>query len=268
MVRFGSWPFTVLMSLFAAAVNTSGQALPRGEHYDVVVVGASLTGLVATLLLTQSGRRVALVEAGVISPSRPGGSPDANEETALASALVAAGAALHTRTVVHAVTSASPCRLDTEHGPLFADQVILATGAHDAESVYRPGPTPSRWRAASYLLPAPPAATSGTDDAARRPTESAAPAGTPSIGPAPTVGKVPRSLGRIRFVTSCHGRGRTRAAPAALEVVADILQLARVDRPGWKVTLQKATRTSETPKALGGKVTRKPDTPPAASSVA
>ena len=75
------------MSLFAAAVNTSGQALPRGEHYDVVVVGASLTGLVATLLLTQSGRRVALVEAGVISPSRPGGSPDANEETALASAL-------------------------------------------------------------------------------------------------------------------------------------------------------------------------------------
>ncbi|WP_431797583.1 hypothetical protein [Microbacterium kunmingense] len=49
MVRFGSWSFTVLMSLFAAAVNTSGQALPRGEHYDVVV-GASLTGLVATLL--------------------------------------------------------------------------------------------------------------------------------------------------------------------------------------------------------------------------
>ncbi|AZC13362.1 hypothetical protein DT073_06245 [Microbacterium sp. ABRD28] len=257
MVRLGSWSFTVFMSLFAAAVNTTGQALPRGEHYDVVVVGASLTGLVATLMLTQSGRRVALVEAGVISPARPGGSRDANEETALAAALVAAGAALHTRTLVHAVTSANPCRLDTEHGPLFADQVILATGARDAESVYRPGPTPSRWRAASYLLPAPTAAMPGTDDAPRRPADV--------IGPAPMVGKLPRALGRIRFVTSCHGRGRTRAAPAALEVVADILQLARVDRPGWKVTLQKAQAAQH---AQVVKTARKPDTPPATSSVA
>ncbi|WP_160141369.1 FAD-dependent oxidoreductase [Microbacterium sp. SLBN-154] len=245
------------MSLFAAAVNTTGHALPRGERYDVVVVGASLTGLVATLMLTQSGRRVALVEAGVISPARPGGSRDANEETALAAALVAAGAALHTRTLVHAVTSASPCRLDTEHGPLFADQVVLATGARDAESVYRPGPTPSRWRAASYLLPAPTAPMPGADDTPRRSTDA--------IGPAPTVGKLPRSLGRIRFVTSCHGRGRTRAAPAALEVVADILQLARVERPGWKVTLQKSQTAQPAPVV---RTARKPDAPPATSSVA
>ncbi|WJL94979.1 FAD-dependent oxidoreductase [Microbacterium sp. ET2] len=254
------------MSLFAAAVNTTGQALPRGERYDVVVVGASLTGLVATLLLTQSGRRVALVEAGVIGPVRPGGSRDANEETALAAALVAAGAALHTGTVVHAVTSASPCRLDTEHGPLFADQVILATGARDADSVYRPGPTPSRGRAASYLLP-PPSSSSDprTDDGARRLSDTPASISPVSIGPAPAVGKAPRSLGRIRYVTSCHGRGRTRAAPAALEVVADILQLARIDRPGWKVTLQKAKTAQQ---AHVVKTARKPDAPPATSSVA
>ncbi|NYF15710.1 glycine/D-amino acid oxidase-like deaminating enzyme [Microbacterium sp. AK009] len=248
------------MSLFADAVNTTGQALPRGERYDVVVVGASLTGLVATLLLTQSGRRVALVEAGVISPARPGAGRDANEETALAAALVAAGAALHTRTFVQAVTSASPCRIDTEHGPLFADQVILATGARDADSVYRPGPTPSRWRPASYLLPAARSTARNTDAGSRRISEA-----TASIGPAPTVGKAPRSLGRIRFVTSCHGRGRTRAAPAALEVVADILQLARVDRPGWKVTLQKAQAEQ---KAQVVTAARKPDAPPATSSVA
>ncbi|WP_322409734.1 hypothetical protein [Microbacterium invictum] len=253
------------MSHFAVAANTTGQTLPRGEHYDVVVVGASLTGLVATLLLTQSGRRVALVEAGVIGPFRPGASRDANEETALAAALVAAGASLHTRTLVQSVTSASPCRLDTEHGPLFADQVILATGARDAEALYRPGPTPARGRAASYLLPAPTAAVPEPDDPGRRLAEGGAPGGTASIGPAPTVGKVPRSLGRIRFVTSCHGRGRTRAAPAALEVVADILQLARVDRPGWKVTLLKA-QAGQRPQAV--RTTRKPDTPPAASSVA
>lgn len=193
-----------------------GTRFERGARHHVVVVGASLTGLATAVLLARAGRRVALVEAGEIAADTTA------EDAPLVAAALAEGVTLHTGVRVMQVTSAAPCRIDTDAGPVFAANVALATGAQDPdEGLCVAVTTPSRTSAASYELPAP-----RLLDRRRVATE-------------PVVGKLPRTLGRIRFVTGTGGGAAdmARASRAALVLAADILQIPERDRGRWLMTL-------------------------------